>query len=178
MNRSIFPVALLAITALGACAPKDSDSTDATAEAPADSATAAAPDPKPAYEPTVFEVGATSTTDTGLKVIQRQIGTGTMAVPGDEVTVHYTGWLLDEAETDLKGDQFDSSVDRDEPFRFGLAQRQVIRGWDEGVAGMRVGGKRTLIIPPDLAYGARGYPPVIPPSSTLVFDVLLLGVEK
>ncbi|MEL6209019.1 MAG: FKBP-type peptidyl-prolyl cis-trans isomerase [Pseudomonadota bacterium] len=119
-----------------------------------------------------------TTTESGLKVIERQIGTGSMAVPGNDVTVHYTGWLLDEAEPDLKGDQFDSSVDRDEPFRFGLAQRQVIPGWDEGVAGMRVGGKRTLIIPPDLAYGKRGFPPVIPPSSTLVFDVLLMGVEK
>ena len=125
-----------------------------------------------------FEVGVDTVTESGLTVIERETGTGTVASPGNPVTVHYTGWLYDDVEPDKKGDQFDSSVDRDAPFRFTLGQRQVIPGWDEGVAGMRVGGKRTLIIPPDLAYGSRGFPPVIPPQSTLLFDVQLLGVEQ
>lgn len=98
-------------------------------------------------------------------------GTGEEAVPGATVTVHYTGWLMD-------GTKFDSSLDRGEPFSFPLGASRVIRGWDQGVEGMRVGGKRELIIPPELGYGARGAGGVIPPNSTLRFEVELLRVSK
>ncbi len=104
-----------------------------------------------------------------LKVEDLQIGTGAEAVAGKKVTVHYTGTLTD-------GSKFDSSLDRGRPFDFPLGAGRVIKGWDEGVAGMKVGGKRRLTIPPELGYGARGFPPVIPPNSTLVFEVELLGV--
>jgi FKBP-type peptidyl-prolyl cis-trans isomerase FkpA len=104
-------------------------------------------------------------------------GSGNEAVSGREVTVHYTGWLYDQARGDHKGQKFDSSRDRNEPFAFRLGGGQVIQGWDQGVAGMKVGGKRTLIIPPALGYGARGAGGVIPPNATLIFDVELLGVK-
>ena len=105
------------------------------------------------------------------------VGAGTEAVAGKTVSVHYTGWLYDESAPDHKGKKFDSSRDRGEPFNFTLGAGRVIKGWDEGVAGMKVGGKRTLIIPPDMAYGARGAGGVIPPNATLVFDVELLDVK-
>jgi FKBP-type peptidyl-prolyl cis-trans isomerase len=114
------------------------------------------------------------TTASGLKIVDTKVGTGAEAKPGQTVSVHYTGWL-DNAGA--KGAKFDSSVDRGEPFEFPLGAGQVIRGWDEGVAGMKVGGKRTLIIPPDLGYGANGAGGVIPPNATLIFDVELLGVK-
>lgn len=98
------------------------------------------------------------------------VGQGTEAAANKRVSVHYTGTLTN-------GTKFDSSRDRNEPFEFVLGTGQVIRGWDEGVAGMKVGGRRTLTIPPAMAYGARGYPPVIPPDSTLVFDIELLDVR-
>ena len=104
-------------------------------------------------------------------------GTGDVAEPGKVAEVHYTDWLYDEAAEDGRGPKFDSSVDRGEPFKFPLGAGRVIRGWDEGVAGMRVGGKRLLVIPPDMAYGDRGAGRVIPPGATLVFEVELLGVE-
>jgi FKBP-type peptidyl-prolyl cis-trans isomerase len=104
-------------------------------------------------------------------------GSGAEAVKGREVTVHYTGWLYDQGRGDHKGSKFDSSRDRNEPFTFQLGAGQVIRGWDEGVAGMKVGGQRTLTIPPDMGYGARGAGGVIPPNSTLIFDVELLDVK-
>ena len=97
------------------------------------------------------------------------VGQGDTAAKGQQVTVHYTGWLVN-------GSKFDSSKDRGEPFAFGLGRGQVIRGWDQGVEGMKVGGKRKLTIPPDLGYGARGAGGVIPPNATLVFEVELLGV--
>lgn len=115
------------------------------------------------------------TTKTGLKFTDEKVGTGDVAAAGTKVDVHYTGWL-DEAGK--KGKKFDSSVDRGQPFSFALGAGQVIKGWDEGVAGMKVGGKRTLVIPPDLGYGARGAGGVIPGNSTLIFDVELLKVTK
>jgi FKBP-type peptidyl-prolyl cis-trans isomerase len=110
----------------------------------------------------------------GLKYTDTKTGDGATATPGNKVSVHYTGWLYNNA---AKGAKFDSSVDRGQPFQFTLGAHQVIAGWDEGVAGMRVGGKRTLIIPPELGYGARGAGGVIPPNATLMFDVELLGVQ-
>jgi FKBP-type peptidyl-prolyl cis-trans isomerase FkpA len=104
-------------------------------------------------------------------------GSGNEAASGRRVTVHYTGWLYDEGKGDHKGRKFDSSRDRGEPFTFRLGAGEVIRGWDEGVAGMKVGGRRTLTIPPDYGYGARGAGGVIPPNATLVFDVELLDVR-
>ena len=104
-------------------------------------------------------------------------GDGNEATAGRTVTVHYTGWLYDATKADHKGTKFDSSRDRNEPFTFPLGGGQVIRGWDEGVVGMKVGGQRTLTIPPDFGYGARGAGGVIPPNATLVFDVELLDVR-
>jgi FKBP-type peptidyl-prolyl cis-trans isomerase FkpA len=115
-------------------------------------------------------------TVTELKKIDTKQGTGAEAQAGKPVVVHYTGWLYDPNSADGHGRKFDSSVDRGVPFGFFLGQGKVIKGWEQGVAGMKVGGKRTLIIPPDLAYGARGAGGVIPPNATLVFDVELLQV--
>jgi peptidylprolyl isomerase len=114
------------------------------------------------------------TTSSGLQMIDTQAGTGAQPKQGQTAVVHYTGYLSDGGK---KGKKFDSSVDRNEPFEFKIGQRQVIAGWDEGVASMKVGGKRTLIIPPALGYGARGAGGVIPPNATLMFDVELLAVK-
>jgi len=112
----------------------------------------------------------------GLAKTDVVVGKGKEAVPGKVVEVHYTGWLHDPAAKGKRGKQFDSSVGRG-PFSFPLGAGRVIKGWDQGVAGMKVGGKRTLVIPPELAYGARGAGGVIPPNATLVFDVELLDVK-
>lgn len=109
-------------------------------------------------------------------MIEHIVGTGTLAESGKQVTVHYTGWLFDAEAPDTKGRKFDSSRDRGQPFSFALGAGQVIKGWDLGVAGMRIGGQRTLTIPPEQGYGARGAGGVIPPNATLVFEVELLGV--
>lgn len=111
----------------------------------------------------------------GLRYVDEVVGTGTEAVKGKQVTVNYTGWILEAG--DKKGTKFDSSLDRKQPFSFVLGQGMVIRGWDEGVAGMKVGGKRTLMIPSHLGYGVRGAGGVIPPNANLVFEVELLKVE-
>ena len=111
-----------------------------------------------------------------LQKIDVKPGTGTEAAKGNTVAVHYTGWLYDPIAQGQKGAQFDSSRGR-EPFSFVLGAGRVIRGWDEGVAGMKVGGQRTLIIPPDMAYGSRGAGSVIPPNATLIFDVELLEIK-
>ena len=113
----------------------------------------------------------------GLQMIDHKIGTGATAVAGKTVFVHYTGWLFDAAAPDNKGRKFDSSRDRGQPFSFPLGEGYVIQGWDKGVEGMQVGGQRTLTIPPELGYGARGAGGVIPPNATLVFDVELLEIR-
>ena len=121
-----------------------------------------------------------STTATNITELQKNdtvVGTGREAEPGFNVTVHYTGWLYDDKAADKKGTKFDSSVDRKEPFKFDLGAGQVIQGWDEGFAGMKIGGKRTLTIPPEMGYGARGAGGKIPPNATLIFDVELLDVK-
>lgn len=114
------------------------------------------------------------TTASGLQIQDHQVGTGSEAKAGNNVSVHYTGWLYNDG---TKGQKFDSSVDRGQPFQFPLGAGRVIKGWDEGVAGMKEGGKRTLIIPPQLGYGARGAGAVIPPNATLMFDVELIKVN-
>ena len=110
------------------------------------------------------------TTSSGLIIEDISVGSGAEASKGQTVSVHYTGWLID-------GKKFDSSKDRNDPFEFGLGQRQVILGWDEGVVGMRIGGTRKLTIRPELGYGARGAGGVIPPNATLVFEIELLGLS-
>jgi len=141
------------------------------AQTPAGGGTAAAAAPSASLSSTI---GANVTE---LKKIDVRPGTGTEAVAGKAVIVHYTGWLYDPAVPDGHGRQFDSSVDRKVPFGFILGAGKVIKGWEEGVVGMKVGGKRTLVIPPALGYGERGAGGVIPPNATLVFDVELLDVK-
>jgi FKBP-type peptidyl-prolyl cis-trans isomerase len=109
-------------------------------------------------------------TDSGLQYWDIRVGNGEVAKEGNRVRVHYTGWLTN-------GKKFDSSVDAGTPFDFTIGNGEVIKGWEEGVTGMKVGGKRQLRIPPSLGYGADGYPPVIPPNATLIFDIKLLGVQ-
>jgi peptidylprolyl isomerase len=120
------------------------------------------------------EVGKAVTTPSGLQITDTTIGTGATPRPGQICVMHYTGWLY---QNGAKGRKFDSSLDRGQPFEFPIGAHRVIAGWDEGVATMKVGGKRTLVIPPELAYGARGAGGVIPPNATLIFDVELLDVK-
>jgi peptidylprolyl isomerase len=115
-----------------------------------------------------------TTTPSGLQYEDTQVGTGSTPETGQICVMHYTGWLYQDGK---KGAKFDSSLDRGKPFEFPLGTGRVIKGWDEGVASMKVGGKRTLIIPPALGYGARGAGGVIPPNATLIFDVELLGTK-
>lgn len=114
---------------------------------------------------------------TDLVIEEVKAGDGAEAQPGQTVSVHYTGWLYEPGAADRHGNKFDSSRDRGQPFQFPLGAGRVIKGWDEGVAGMKVGAQRTLIIPPHMGYGSRGAGGAIPPNATLIFDVELLGVE-
>ena len=118
----------------------------------------------------------TTTTASGLQYDDTVLGSGEQAAAGQRVSVHYTGWLYDPTADKSRGRKFDSSKDRDDPFNFHLGAGQVIKGWDEGVQGMKVGGQRVLTIPADLGYGARGAGGVIPPNATVVFEVDLLSV--
>ena len=123
---------------------------------------------------TAGEAGQAMTTASGLQMTDTKAGTGASPQPGQTCVMHYTGWLYQDG---VKGKKFDSSLDRGQPFEFDIGVGQVIKGWDEGVATMKVGGKRTLIIPASLGYGARGAGGAIPPNATLMFDVELLGVK-
>ena len=114
---------------------------------------------------------------TEFTTIDNQLGEGREAEKGLTITVHYSGWIYDENEDDKKGNKFDSSKDRNEPFTFVLGVGQVIKGWDDGFAGMKIGGTRTIIIPSEMGYGSRGAGSVIPPNANLIFDVELLGIQ-
>ena len=165
-------VALLVLAAAGcyqASTTKSAvSSTSATTSPATTSPAATAPAAKPAgTAPAAAEVELPG----GLKYVDLKVGEGDIAEAGLTATVHYTGWLTD-------GTKFDSSLDRNQPLQFRIGAGNVIRGWDEGVKGMRIGGKRHLTIPPDMGYGAAGYAPVIPPNATLVFDVELLGLAR
>lgn len=123
---------------------------------------------------TALAAGKKMTTPSGLQIEDTVEGTGDSPKTGQICVMHYTGWLYENGK---KGNKFDSSVDRGQPFEFPIGTGRVIKGWDEGVATMKVGGKRTLIIPPELGYGAQGAGGVIPPNATLIFEVQLLGVK-
>ncbi len=131
--------------------------------------------PKPTSKPAApMTAPKPVTTPSGMTIIDTRIGTGATPRPGQTCVMHYTGWLYVNGK---KGNKFDSSRDRGQPFEFKIGQHQVIAGWDEGVATMKVGGQRTLIIPPSLGYGSRGAGGVIPPNATLLFEVELLAVK-
>ena len=164
LTRSLAAVILFSSLTMTACGQQDA----ATNAAPADVS-----DINQSAE------GATEKMEviTELQITDVVQGEGATASAGQEVVVHYTGWLYDPSQSENKGEKFDSSVDRGDPFIFPLGAGRVIRGWDEGFAGMQIGGKRILIIPPEMGYGARGAGGVIPPNATLMFEVDLLEIR-
>jgi FKBP-type peptidyl-prolyl cis-trans isomerase len=162
MKQLVLLATLAVVTLLAA---QTTSKTTAQKSTPAPKASAT---PKPSSPTKV--TGKPQTTASGVEYWDIKVGTGKTAVDGKKLTMHYTGWFPD-------GKKFDSSFDRDEPFPFTLGKGEVIKGWDEGVAGMKVGGKRQLKIPPAAGYGARGAPPIVPPNATLIFDVELLDVK-
>ena len=141
----------------------------------ADTPVAGAPSSVEAARQLAVDAARQTAVDAGIVITELKVGRGPVAVPPGTARVHYAGWLYDPAAKDGKGRAFDSSYDRGQPFSFPLGDGKVIRGWDLGVAGMQIGGKRRLVIPPELAYGVRGAGGVIPRNATLVFDVELLG---
>ncbi|MGB5247267.1 MAG: FKBP-type peptidyl-prolyl cis-trans isomerase [Woeseia sp.] len=151
------------VLVLAACGKPEPDATAPEAAAPATTAAPAA--------------GAKSEIAPGLTMRILRPGDGDTAAPGDIAVVHYTGWLFDENAENMRGQKFDSSVDRGQHFRFPLGAGRVIKGWDQGVAGMQVGELRELTIAPEMGYGERGAGAVIPPGATLVFEVELAGIE-
>lgn len=164
-KRVIFPLALL-VAMFAGCG------RDAPEQGPATAESAAAESGTDAAAASSFEIVP------GLTARILREGAGDVAEAGDNVEVHYTGWLYDEASVDNRGNKFDSSVDRGAKFQFPLGAGRVIKGWDQGVTGMQIGEVRELTIAPELAYGERGFPPVIPPASTLVFEVELFAAES
>ena len=168
MTRSSLPLAAIALIALAGCQDKSTTTTTKTTTTTQTTA-ATAPADSGAGMSSTAGAAAEVTTPSGLKYQDLTIGDGATAEAGKRVSVHYSGWLTDNTP-------FDSSVERGQPFEFVLGQGQVIRGWDEGVKGMRVHGKRRLTIPADLGYGPRGQGP-IPPNATLIFEVQLLDVK-
>jgi FKBP-type peptidyl-prolyl cis-trans isomerase FkpA len=160
----------IAVITLSACAPKEDKPEDSTK-----AATAPATATEPAAE--AAAPAATGTENMPMQKIDLAPGNGAEIKSGQNALVHYTGWLYDAAAPDNKGKKFDSSVDRNEPFEFPVGAGMVIKGWDEGVVGMKVGSKRRLVIPPEMGYGARGAGGVIPPGATLVFDVELVEIR-
>ena len=166
---------VLLASLLSACTQRDKPAEAApAAAAPAPTADAAAP----AAEPVADATAPTGTETMAMQKIELTPGTGAEIKSGQTALVHYTGWLYDAAAPENKGSKFDSSVDRDEPFEFDVGKGQVIKGWDEGVVGMKVGGKRRLVIPPEMGYGSRGAGGgLIPGGATLVFDVQLVEIR-
>ncbi|MBK6640161.1 MAG: FKBP-type peptidyl-prolyl cis-trans isomerase [Bacteroidia bacterium] len=162
-------VAIALTTALSACSPK-SESVTTTTENTTNMEETTTPDSTNTPAPVSDVPGDTITTASGLKYIMLHEGTGAKPTPGKSVSVHYTGYLTD-------GSKFDSSVDRGQPISFAIGKGQVIQGWDEGIMLLKSGSRARLIIPHELGYGAQGYPPVIPPSATLIFDVELVSAE-
>ena len=157
----------LAVIALAGCQPKDK---------PADSATTSAAPPPTGESAAPAAPASTGTENMPMQKIDLAPGNGAEIKSGQNALVHYTGWLYDAAAPENKGTKFDSSVDRNEPFEFPVGAGMVIKGWDEGVVGMKVGGRRRLVLPPEYAYGKRGAGNVIGPDETLVFVVDLLGI--
>lgn len=162
MSRKLQVLVLALATALACSSEREAQQTE-------EAAAVSQPASQPGGPPPV--TGDTIATSSGLRYIVLHSGDGAQAEQGKVVSVHYTGWLTD-------GSKFDSSLDRNQPIRFPLGIGHVIPGWDEAVGMMRVGDKWRIILPPEIAYGAQGRPPVIPPSSTLIFDVELVGVEQ
>ena len=175
----------LAMLALTACSSKQKEAAQEAAaqEAPADPGHPAAAEATPAAGAADATASSTSATPTEsaapmkLETTDIKIGTGPAIKAGQTAVVHYTGWLYSETAAEKKGQKFDSSRDRNDPFSFPLGAGQVISGWDQGVAGMQPGGQRRLVIPPELGYGASGAGGVIPPNATLVFDVELVSIK-
>ena len=167
MTARSLALALCAIAVIG-CSSRDKPAETAPASEPAATEAAAAPADAPA---------STGTETMALQKTDLAPGSGAEIKSGQTALVHYTGWLYDAAAPENKGKKFDSSVDRNEPFEFPVGAGMVIKGWDEGVVGMKVGGKRRLVIPPEMGYGSRGAGGVIPPGATLVFDVELVEIR-
>ncbi|HMN36232.1 MAG TPA: FKBP-type peptidyl-prolyl cis-trans isomerase [Hyphomicrobium sp.] len=176
-GRHTMLIALAAGISLAACDAQKQPQSKGQSEAQSETRSGARPS-TPADSSQAQTIGMdmsnAKTTASGLRIIDTQEGTGASPKTGQACVMHYTGWLYKDG---AKGAKFDSSVDRGKPFAFTIGVGQVIKGWDEGVADMKVGGKRTLIIPPQLGYGARGAGGVIPPNATLIFDVELLDLK-